>query len=241
LASEAKGYLRVPVWVDDGVVKPLVDDNGRLPIQLGGSGITLEVDVTASVIPTGAASAANQATLITAIQSIQNLVGALHDVGVDELDVNLKTSDITLGVTESSPLTSLQSQLYGWDLTNWRKNPLVWGYTSRYAEYKESIDVAAGSHGLDFSTVPEGEVRVITSIAAWSAQANITRIEIAMTDSSVYYCFRRAVPSAAGLTVEFQGCAILKKDDIAYCMFVDCALNDDIYASALGYTMKVNE
>lgn len=47
----------------------------------------LFVDVQASELPDGAATAANQTTMITALQLIDDLRNALHDVGTDELDV----------------------------------------------------------------------------------------------------------------------------------------------------------
>jgi len=50
MASEAQGLIYVPVWVDAGVIKALVDDNGRIPVQLGASGITLDVNLESSDI-----------------------------------------------------------------------------------------------------------------------------------------------------------------------------------------------
>jgi len=47
----------------------------------------LQVDVAASGLPTGAATAANQATMITALQLIDDLRTALESVGTDRLQV----------------------------------------------------------------------------------------------------------------------------------------------------------
>jgi len=57
----------------------------------------LQVDVAASALPAGAATAAKQDTMITALQVIDDLRGALDSVGTDELNVNIETS-VTLDV-----------------------------------------------------------------------------------------------------------------------------------------------
>jgi len=71
---------------------------GKLTTLLGWDGVNfravsvdgagqLQMVVIDSALPVGAATAAAQATQLIALQSIQNLVGALNDVGLDELRV----------------------------------------------------------------------------------------------------------------------------------------------------------
>ena len=43
MTSQVKGVLIVPVWVDEDRVKPLVDDDGRLPVSV--EAITVSQDV----------------------------------------------------------------------------------------------------------------------------------------------------------------------------------------------------
>jgi hypothetical protein len=50
MVSKADGKLIIPCWVDDDVVKALVDDNGRITVQLAGSDITLDVNLESSDI-----------------------------------------------------------------------------------------------------------------------------------------------------------------------------------------------
>ena len=66
--------------VIDGVTYrvPLVDSDGHL-----------QVDVLANVLPTDAATATNQATMITALQLIDDLRNALDAVRTDRLNVNV--------------------------------------------------------------------------------------------------------------------------------------------------------
>lgn len=71
----------------------------------------LQVDVLSSALPSGAATATNQATIITAVQSLQNLVGALHDVGVDELDVVVASSALPSGAATETTLGLVKDRL----------------------------------------------------------------------------------------------------------------------------------
>jgi len=50
MVSQAKGYLRVPVWIDSGIVKPIADNAGRIPVTIEGLGITLDVNLESSDI-----------------------------------------------------------------------------------------------------------------------------------------------------------------------------------------------
>ena len=71
-----KGFLTVPVaFRSDGTLRTLeLDDSDYLKVAVQTSGL-----------PSGAATAANQATMITALQLIDDLRNALNDVGTDEL------------------------------------------------------------------------------------------------------------------------------------------------------------
>lgn len=67
----------------------------------------LKVDVVTSGLPSGAATAAKQDTMITALQLIDDLRNALNSVGADELDVNIESS------------VNLNGQLYVYDNGAW--------------------------------------------------------------------------------------------------------------------------
>jgi len=53
----------------------------------------LQIDVVTTALPTGAATAANQATMITALQLIDDLRAALDSVATDELDTHVEGFD----------------------------------------------------------------------------------------------------------------------------------------------------
>jgi len=83
-------------------IKLLVDEDGKLQITVDTSGL-----------PSGAATSANQVTMITALQLIDDLRNALDSVGTDELDVNVEASVLPTGAATSAnqatEITALQS------------------------------------------------------------------------------------------------------------------------------------
>jgi len=77
-----------------------VDDAGQL-----------QVDVLTSALPTGAATAANQTTMITALQLIDDLRAALDSVGTDELDVKVEASVLPTGAATAANQTTMITAL----------------------------------------------------------------------------------------------------------------------------------
>jgi hypothetical protein len=73
----------------------------------------LQVDLVSGALPTGAATAANQLTEITALQLIDDLRAALHSVNTDELQVNVEDSVLPTGAATSAnqatEITDLES------------------------------------------------------------------------------------------------------------------------------------
>ena len=45
MVSQAKGILTIPVWVDDGVVEPLVNNDGEIPVNLASQAADLDVNI----------------------------------------------------------------------------------------------------------------------------------------------------------------------------------------------------
>ena len=57
----------------------------------------------------GTATAANQATMITSLQALEDLRNALDSVGTDELDVNVETSVLPTGAATQATLAAVQT------------------------------------------------------------------------------------------------------------------------------------
>lgn len=45
MVSDSNGKLVVPVWSDSGVVKPVINDDGRVSVSIGESSVTLETGI----------------------------------------------------------------------------------------------------------------------------------------------------------------------------------------------------
>jgi len=70
-------------------------------LHVDGTG-DVQTDVLSSALPTGAATAAHQVSMVTALQLIDDLRGALDSVGTDELDVNVEASVLPTGAATSA-------------------------------------------------------------------------------------------------------------------------------------------
>ena len=88
--------------VIDGVTYrvPLVDAAGHL-----------QVDVASTALPTGAATAAHQATMITALELLDNLITALATVGTDQLRTDVISSALPTGAATAAKQTTMITAL----------------------------------------------------------------------------------------------------------------------------------
>jgi len=216
-------------WVTDQWKKLIGDAAGHL-----------QVDVVESGLPTGAATSANQTAMLTALQLIDDLRAALSTVATDSLDVQLdgQTADVEVKQTTAADLTP---GVMGWDGSAWRKLPLLWGYSDRYSEKESEDNVAAGTHYLSFTAVPEGEVWVITAYTAYCTTANPSSLRLGVIQGGIELFLAQQIPTVAGVLLPMTGQLVLRKDDYLRAGFLSCALNDDIRAFACGYKMKVAE
>lgn len=134
---ETRGELRTPVgFRDDGTVRALaLTDDDELKVSANATVLAdiltalqliddlrnaldsvgtdeLDVNVEASVLPTGAATAAHQATMITALELIDDLRGCLNSVDTDVFIAKVSASVLPVGAATSAKqdtmITALQ-------------------------------------------------------------------------------------------------------------------------------------
>jgi hypothetical protein len=133
------------------------------------------------------------------------------------------------------------SHNYGWDGSAWRKLPLVWGYSEQYLEIESASGVASGTQSLNLSTVPSGEIWVVSIISAWATAATIDRISLRLRDGVDQYVFEEQAYDTAYLTVSARGPFILQEGDSMRATFVNCSGGEDLHAYANGYKMLIAE
>lgn len=218
MASEAKGRIIVPVWVDAGVVKALVNNDGHVPVYLGNSGITLGVQIKGTDL-----------TIPTAEQT-----------PLTELDVTIKASDINVPVEEQSPLSSIQAQGYGYDGANWKKQGMVWTYNDRLADNVGGTKSGAGTYIAWSTTPPAGEVQKVEFVLVQNNSTAPSWVAIYVFDGT--NTFTAGFKATPGLSTPFvvYGPFTLKPGDKAGVSVGGCLDGDVISGVVWGYKMKVN-
>ena len=183
----------------------LVDSDGHV-----------KIDVVSLPLPTDAATATNQTTMITALQKIDDLQNALGSVNTDDLQVDVKT------YPGSNALGNIP-----------------FGYNNRYAEEVSNLNAAAGWNDLLGTAVPAGEVWVVTAIAGVNSNRACT-IQIGARGGTIDVYAISTTSAGALLWVAAAPQLILKEGDKIVGSFGGCTAGDDIYLRASGYKMKVS-
>ena len=128
---------------------------------------------------------------------------------------------------------------WGWDGSQWRKLPIVWGYSDRYAEYLSTNDATAGNNYLTGTLVPVGEVWVVTNLLLLNVGSATVATQGELYDGTTGFIVHRVSAPASGAIIEWQGQVYLKAGDRMRATFYSCSLGDNLRATFLGYKMKV--
>lgn len=170
---------------------------------------TQPVSAAALPLPSGAATAANQALMVTALQLIDNLVGALHSVGTDRLIV--------------------------------RQENQGFSFADKLFDPKANADSDVGDIDLFSSTVPSGEVWVVTSVTAINTVTVCSMIYLYHYDDATWCGFRRQATPTILEGVEWAGHLYLTPGDKILAQFGACVLHDVLALDVLGYKMTLEE
>jgi len=211
----------------------------------------LQIDVVTSALPAGAATSANQATMITALQLIDDLRAALASVGSDELlvkaghtgaawqpltvdaaghlQIDVLTSGLPAGAATQATLQNIDGHT---------KNQIL-GTSGQYLERLVDLNAAAGANALNGSVVPSSECWVVTNALAYNVNTNPSEIYIRVNDGVTNHVVRRQLAPGADTPVEWSGHVYMETGDKFKAYFGGCVLNDDIYAFFQGYKMLV--
>lgn len=160
MASDVNGVIVVPVYSDDGIVKPIVNDDGRIPVTIGESTNTQDVDIVACSVTLPA-----------------QLKGSDVNIPVD-----IKACSVTLPVSVDASVSTIGAYQYGWDNTTWHKQPMLRGYMSAYREYVIATASAASTIYAQGGLVSSGWIRVIEGFVAWHSDTVVRNIQY-----GVYY------------------------------------------------------
>lgn len=191
-------------------------------------------------LPTGAATAANQATMITALQLIDDLRSALSSIAADSLDVRLDGQTADVEVTQTSP-ADLTPGIEGWDGAAWRKLALLWGYSDVWSEVQSGTATGEGDATATTSAVPAGYIFVLQAVSAFhSADAN-KRLTISAVVGGAAIRLVDEADAIPGLHSCWAGGVVLKEGDGLYAIAVAPGDGKKCWIHVCGYKMKIAE
>jgi len=221
---------------------------GTLTIDAAGH---LQVDILTSALPTGAATSANQTTMITALQLIDDLRNALDSVGTDELrtlagytgaawlpltvdaaghaQVDVLSSALPTGAATQGTLQNIDGHT---------KNQ-VFGSSTPYQERVVNLSAGAGSNALNGSVVPADELWVVTTMVAYNVNTDPSEIYLGLNDGATNHLVERVLAPGVDTPVVWSGHMYMQQGDRAKAYFGGCTANDDLYAFFQGYKMEV--
>jgi hypothetical protein len=158
----------------------------------------------------------------------------------NDIDVNLAASDITLGVTESSPLTSIQAQMYGYFNSNWQKQGLMPSYYVRSADAQNTVSSGAGTTSVETTAI--GYYFLLKAQQYYfyhnDTVARSTILEV--TTGSVSLVVNDAGSLAPNTAVYGNIDLLLKTGDTLKCTVASLASGKTVYLNVWGVLMGVN-
>lgn len=218
MGSEPKGLMYIPVWVDDGIVKVLVNDDGQIPVK--------------------------ESSPLTNIQS--RLYGfddpdwvPVPSQANGELHVRLQSVNGTVLIQQYMP-SLLQPGVNTHISGDWQKQPMIHGISDALGERDYNLTASAGSNTLTVGNVPAGEMWVFTRLSAVNLNNAITGLAFASIIDSVEYRLGQVSVRSAYQSFDIQGPIYLSPGDRAHAYFTGCTLNDDLYFWATGYRMDID-
>lgn len=231
IGDPAQEYFKDGIWAYDASaqawVKLSADANGYLKV--------------AEQSPiSGFATAANQSTIITALQLIDDLRNALDSVATDELLTIFHSQDVDVEVKQTAS-ADLVPGIAGWNGSAWHKLPLLWGYSAQLLEDLGGTKSGDGTYNATSTAVPANELHVLTL-------ASITNLTGARAEATIFVAiptnFARLATTFTPAQYEptvFSGHLFLAPGNKVSVTQGSCLDSDVIRAAIAGYKMKLTE
>ena len=149
----------------------------------------LQVDALTAPLPAGAATAAHQVTMITALQLIDDLRAALATVATDSLRATVISSALPTGAATQATLAALLALFRGAQR----------GYGSGLAKEYTQLCAGAGDNSVLSGLVPAGEVWHITRLNSKDDITACTMLRYAHNTGGVPIYLNNITPAIAGV------------------------------------------
>jgi len=130
---------------------------------------------------------------------------------------------------------------WGWDGTQWRKLPLVWGYSKIWDENLGGAG-PTGTYSATTSAIPADEVWVLQAVSLRNytrAPASI-QIYIARASGGVVFLGFDSAPALA-VPLLVTGTFVLRTGDTVWVAATSCVVGDTMQGGVVGYKMAIAE
>lgn len=124
---------------------------------------TLEVDADDYLKVTGVGD--NFDDMQVSLEALELLVGTLHSLGVDELDVDVQASVLPTGAATSANQGAQGSK--GWIGGAWQRQPMLLGFSDHVYERVDATSTGGASTVAETTDVPAGEIHVVNFISTY--------------------------------------------------------------------------
>jgi len=138
-------------------------------------------------------------------------------------------------------LPTFKGGTHGWDGTQWRKLPLVWGYTDRLAKLITHRMIEDATYWMEVYKCPAATVAVINITASVNASSTTTQQHWLYNgvDSLMIKVF--SSPGAGTWCLNDNINYVLKTGDKLLIQFLAAAQDDDLWGEIWGYEMAIAE
>lgn len=145
-----------------------------------------------------------------------------------------------VGITDPAK-AYFKDGLWAWDGTVWRKQPLLYGYTSVLGARKINNALAAGNVSLDIDAVPADEIWIVTNLAMRYSGTAPTRMTVTVTIDSIGYSLYREETVVSNEIYDRQGWWVLAEGDQISLGIIGATLNDAASIWATGFITSIVE
>jgi hypothetical protein len=131
---------------------------------------------------------------------------------------------------------------FGWDGSQWRKDPIRIGYSDTVQISLSNTSLAAGSNVIDSGAVPAGEIWILTNISLrYTGTVSSVTLTATIYRGAAHY---RLFTQDSLVNSKFYGFAgqwVLKEGDVLRFEIASATAGDDAYLNAVGYRVDIDQ
>lgn len=131
--------------------------------------------------------------------------------------------------------------LWAWDGSQWRKLPMLFGYSAVLSLAVSETSAPAGTYNLDSGVVPAGEIWIVNVLVGTAVSGSCTSFRFGYVHDGSQVFVEEVVTPVSAQLYNFVGQIVLDAGDYLRARFYGLTLNDDVYLYVTGYKMAVAE